>query len=74
MGERAIRAPCLPLLDSVGPLVSVEIDRDSIMLARTGPGLSMQIQAKKCAAGSVFQIDVERGEAFATGPASSPPR
>jgi hypothetical protein len=46
--------------------MTVEIDGDSITLTRTGPGLSMQIQAKDCAAGGVFQMEVERGDGTAT--------
>lgn len=48
-----------------GPM-TVEIDGDSIVLTRTGPGLSMQIQAKDCAAGGIFQMEVERTDGAAT--------
>ncbi|WP_308813939.1 hypothetical protein [Sphingomonas sp. GV3] len=46
--------------------VTIEIDGDSIVLTRTGPGLSMQIQAKDCAAGGIFQMEVERADNSAT--------
>ncbi|WP_010187488.1 hypothetical protein [Sphingomonas sp. PAMC 26605] len=46
--------------------MTVEIDGDSLVITRTGPGLSMQIQAKDCAAGGVFQMEVERGDGTAT--------
>lgn len=46
--------------------MTVEIDGDSITLSRTGPGLSMKIQAKDCAAGGVFQMEVERGDGTTT--------
>lgn len=46
--------------------VTVEIDGDSIVLSRTGPGLSMSIQAKDCAQGGIFQMEVERADETAT--------
>ena len=46
----------------------VEIDSadGSIVLTRRGPGLTMKIQAKDCANGGVFQMEVERADATAT--------
>jgi hypothetical protein len=46
--------------------VSVNSSRESLVLTRTGPGLSMKIQVKDCANGGVFQMEVERGDATAT--------
>lgn len=46
--------------------VSVSIDGDVVELARTGPGLSMKIQAKDCAQGGVFQMEPERGDGAST--------
>ena len=46
--------------------MTVEIDGDSISFARTGSGLTMKIQAKDCAAGGIFQMEVERGDGTAT--------
>src|SRR5262245_9958353 len=46
--------------------VSVNSSRESLVLTRTGPGLSMKIQAKDCANGGVFQMEVERGDGTAT--------
>ena len=46
--------------------VSVDINNESLVLKRTGPGLSMKIQAKDCAQGGVFQMEVERADNTAT--------
>ena len=46
--------------------VSINSSRESLVLTRTGPGLSMKIQAKDCANGGVFQMEVERGDGTAT--------
>ena len=42
--------------------VFLEIDGDSLIVAREGPGLVMKIQAKDCAQGGVFQMEVERSD------------
>jgi hypothetical protein len=46
--------------------VSVELDKEGLELQRTGPGLSMKIQAKDCAQGGIFQMEPERADATAT--------
>jgi len=46
--------------------VSISSSRESLVLTRTGPGLSMKIQVKDCANGGVFQMEVERADATAT--------
>lgn len=46
--------------------VSVNSSAESLVLTRTGPGLSMKIQAKDCANCGVFQMEIERGDATAT--------
>jgi hypothetical protein len=46
--------------------VSLTMDKESLVLTRTGPGLSMKIQAKDCANGGVFQMEIERADATAT--------
>jgi hypothetical protein len=46
--------------------VSVEISRESLVIQRTGPGLSMKIQAKDCASGGTFQAEPVRADGAAT--------
>src|SRR6266403_1301461 len=46
--------------------VSVESDRESLVLSRTGPGLSMKIQVKDCANGGIFQMEPARDDGAAT--------
>jgi hypothetical protein len=46
--------------------VSVEIARESLVIQRTGAGLSMKIQAKDCANGGVFQVEPVRADGTAT--------
>jgi hypothetical protein len=46
--------------------VSVNMDKESLVISRTGPGLSMKIQAKDCANGGVFQMEIERADGTAT--------
>lgn len=45
---------------------AVDLDKEAIELTRTGSGLTMKIQAKDCASGGVFQMEVERGDGTAT--------
>src|SRR5262249_24886491 len=45
--------------------VSVDSSAESLVLTRTGPGLSMKIQAKDCANGGVFQMEIEREDGTA---------
>jgi hypothetical protein len=42
--------------------VSVEIKGADLVISRTGPGLSMKIQAKDCATGGIFQMEPARGD------------
>ena len=46
--------------------ISVESSRESLVLSRTGPGLSMKIQVKDCANGGVFQMEPARADGTAT--------
>ena len=46
--------------------VSVNSSGESIVITRTGNGLSMKIQAKDCANGGVFQMEVVRADATRT--------
>jgi hypothetical protein len=40
--------------------VNVELSEGGIVLTRSGPGVTMKIQAKDCATGGIFQMEVER--------------
>lgn len=46
--------------------VVIEINAESITITRTGPGVSMQIQAKDCASGGIFQMEAERADGTPT--------
>jgi hypothetical protein len=46
--------------------MSVELKDEGLEISRTGPGLSMKIQAKNCANGGLFQMEPERGDGTAT--------
>jgi len=46
--------------------VSVNSSGESLVIARTGDGLSMKIQAKDCANGGVFQMEVVRADGTRT--------
>jgi hypothetical protein len=46
--------------------VSVLLDGDVLELTRTGPGLSMKIQAKDCAQGGIYQAEPQRGDGTRT--------
>src|SRR6267378_4060206 len=46
--------------------VRVDSAAESLVLTRTGPGLSMKIQAKDCANGGVFQMEIARTDGTAT--------
>jgi hypothetical protein len=46
--------------------VSVRIAGESLVISRTGEGLSMKIQVKDCANGGVFQMEPVRADATAT--------
>src|SRR6195256_4827133 len=45
---------------------SVNSSRESLVISRSGAGLSMKIQVKDCANGGVFQMEVVRADATAT--------
>lgn len=40
--------------------VEVSLDEEDLVIMRTGPGISMKIQAKDCAQGGIFQMEPER--------------
>jgi hypothetical protein len=46
--------------------ISVDMGSGDLVVSRTGPGLSMKIQTKDCAAGGVFQMEVERADGTRT--------
>jgi len=46
--------------------VAVEIDRQKLVIKRTGFGLSMKIQANDCANGGIFQVEPARADGTAT--------
>ena len=46
--------------------VQINSSGGSLVITRTGPGVTMKIQAKDCANGGVFQMEVERGDNTAT--------
>jgi len=42
--------------------VTVQMNKESIVISRDAPGLSMKIQAKDCASGGLFQMEVARAD------------
>ncbi len=46
--------------------VSIDSNRESLVISRTGPGLSMKIQVKDCANGGIFQMEPARADGTAT--------
>ena len=52
-------------LTLTGPLF-LQIGAEDLVLTREGPGLTMKVQAKDCAQGGVFQMEVERADETAT--------
>ncbi len=46
--------------------ISVEMADGDLVVSRTGPGLTMKVQTKDCAAGGIFQMEVERGDGTRT--------
>jgi hypothetical protein len=46
--------------------IAVELSDGDLVITRTGPGLKMKIQSKDCAAGGIFQMEVERGDGTRT--------
>jgi hypothetical protein len=57
----ASKTPDLKGAALTGPL-SVQLDKGSILLTRTGTGVSMKIQSKDCASGGIFQMEPERSD------------
>lgn len=52
-------------LSLTGPLFLV-LDEQELVLTREGSGLTMKVQAKDCAQGGLFQMEVERADQTAT--------
>ncbi len=46
--------------------LSLELGESDIVMIRSGPGLTMKIQAKDCATGGIFQMEPERGDGTPT--------
>jgi hypothetical protein len=46
--------------------VTIENSGPDLVITRTGPGLTMKLQAKDCANGGLFQMEIERGDGTAT--------
>lgn len=46
--------------------VTIDISAESLNITRTGPGVTVKIQAKDCASGGLFQMEVERADGTAT--------
>ena len=46
--------------------LNVDLDKENLLIERSGPGLSMKLQAKDCAAGGVFQMEPERADGTST--------
>ena len=51
---------------SLTSAITVQIKDTDILLSRTGPGLSMKLQAKDCANGGIFQMEPQRGDGTRT--------
>jgi hypothetical protein len=54
--------------------ITVQIKDTDILLSRTGPGLSMKLQAKDCANGGIFQMAPSTTTSPTSAPARSVPR
>ena len=46
--------------------LSVSLQDETLVIQRTGAGVSMKIQANDCASGGIFQMEPERGDGGAT--------
>ncbi|NUR05508.1 MAG: hypothetical protein HOQ22_06195 [Nocardioidaceae bacterium] len=46
--------------------ITVELSGGDLVISRTGPGLSMKLQAKDCANGGIFQMEPSRGDGTRT--------
>ncbi|MCW2594773.1 MAG: hypothetical protein QOF92_3830 [Pseudonocardiales bacterium] len=42
--------------------ISLELKDTSLVISRTGPGLTMKLQANDCAQGGIFQMEVQRAD------------
>jgi hypothetical protein len=51
---------------SLSGALGVDLKGPDMVITRTGPGLSMKIQAKDCATGGVFQMEPARADGTAT--------
>jgi hypothetical protein len=51
---------------SLTSAMSVEAKEDALVISRTGPGVSMKLQAKDCANGGVFQMEPARADGART--------
>jgi hypothetical protein len=51
---------------ALGSDLKFELKKGDAVFSRKGTGLEMKIQAKDCAQGGLFQMEVERGDATAT--------
>ncbi|MGA8211869.1 MAG: hypothetical protein WB441_00700 [Nocardioidaceae bacterium] len=46
--------------------ITLSLDKEGLVMTRTGPGLSMKLQAKDCAVGGIFQMEPSRGDGTRT--------
>lgn len=46
--------------------LTVEVEGNDVLLQRSGPGVSMKIQAKDCAQGGIFQMEPARADGLPT--------
>ena len=51
---------------TLNSMVSVFISAETLELTRSGPGVTVKLQALDCATGGIFQMEVERADAKAT--------
>jgi hypothetical protein len=61
----ASKVPDLRGLTLTGP-ITVDPDKETIELDRSGPGVSMKIQANDCASGGIFRMEPSRSDGTAT--------
>lgn len=46
--------------------ITIALEEDGVEITRSGPGLTMKIQAKDCAQGGIFQMEPERNDRATT--------
>lgn len=46
--------------------LELQLDKETVALSRSGPGVTMSLSAKDCANGGLFQMEVERTDGSAT--------